>query len=271
MKKAPFQKETEKNKMKNNQINLPEWHLLRVTNRSSLEPSLSLFGGLSEREKPLPQIKEEVKKALRAGYRKVLLPWNFLQYKNFQGLVNYIRENPSLWAIQVPLNRWSTFKNQGQELLKEGDLTFDLLLENPDNLESSLRTVIKERPFFQITIPAWRGVNVRELVKALPPSLYDKVSMHFPCFHKKHPQLYSSQEMFDFLREKFFPPPKIDVCNLSLPADLKLELEMDPDFYYETPKSKPQISVIIPSYRCRKTPLLCPTTFGPTKSAKRNV
>lgn len=238
--------------MQNNKFNLPEWHLLRVTNQSSHKPSLSLFGGLTPFEKPLTQIKKEMKKALRVGYKKVLLPWNSLQHKNFQNLKDFIKENPSPWVLQVPLTQWNNFKNQGQELLKEKDLTFDLLLEHPDNLKTPIRKDLTQLTSFQITIPAWRDINVREIIKTLPPFLLDKVCIHFPCFHKKHPQLYSSREMFEFLREKHFPSPKTDVFNLSIPEDLKLEPELEPNFYHEVPNSKPLISVIIPSYQCKK-------------------
>ena len=235
-----------------NKISLPEWYLLRVTNQSDPKKqlSLSLFGGLSEREKPVLQIRQEAKKALRAGYKKILLPWNFLQHRDFQNLKSLVLEDPPCWAVQVHLNHWNAFKNQCKELLTEQTLTFDFLLEGPEN---SIWADLQQLPHFQITIPARRGVNIKEIVKSLPSYLHSKTCIHFPCFHKKHPKLYSSQEMSDFLTERFFPPPKIDIFNLSIPENLKLEPEMEPDFCYTIPKSKPQISVIIPSYNCGKS------------------
>ena len=197
------------NLKKHNRINLPEWYLLRVTNQDALEPeqklSQHLFGSLSNKEKPVAQIKQEAKKALRVGYKKILLPWNFLQHRDFLNLKDLIQENSSLWAVQIHLKYWNTFKNQCKELLKDQNLTLDLLLEEPEN---SIWTEIQYLPHFQITIPARRGIPIKELVKNLPPSLYDKTCIHFPCFHKKHPKLYSSKKMYDFLTERFFPSSK---------------------------------------------------------------
>ena len=75
-----------------NKTSFPEWYLLRVTNQFDPESKLSLllFGGLSEREKEVSQIRKEAEKALRAGYKKVLLPWNFLQHRDFQNLKSLI-------------------------------------------------------------------------------------------------------------------------------------------------------------------------------------
>ena len=239
--------------MKKKRISLPEWYLLRVTNKSSDSPSLSLFGGLSQKEKPLLQIKEEAKKALRTGYKKILLPWNWTKHSECQGLQDLILENASLWAIQIPLREWSVFKSKQSILLKETELMVDFLLESPEDLKDVLIRDISELPYFQITIPAQKSIPLKELLEHLPSSLYSRTYIHFPCFHKKHSKLYSSKEMYDFLTERFFPPPKIDVFNLSIPEDLKLEPEMEPDFYYKIPESKPQISLIIPSYNSKKT------------------
>ena len=54
--------------------------------------------------------------------------------------------------------------------------------------------------------------------------------------------------MCHFLKEKWFPPPQIDIFNLSIPEDLKLETEVPLDFYYQTSSQNPLISVVIPSY-----------------------
>ena len=215
-----------------NKISLPEWYLLRVTDHTHPD-SLLLFSGLSEKEKPLAEIHKEAEKALRAGYKKILLPWNFGQHKDFQNFKSLILKDSSRWAVQVRLNYWNTFKNQCPELIKDQNLTFDCLLEKPEN---TIWPDIQKLPHFQITVPAQRSLDIKEVIKSLPSSLYSRTCMHFPCFHKKHPKLYSSQEMFDFLTEQFFPPPKIDISNLSIPKDLKLEPEREPDFYRTIPK-----------------------------------
>ena len=239
--------------MKKKRINLPEWYLLRVTNQFPYSPSLFLFGGLSQKEKPFLQIKGEAKKALRAGYKKILLPCNWTQHSEFQDLKDFILENPSQWAIQIPLSDWSAFKKQQGTLLQEPELTFDFLLECSESLTDALIEDIKQILHFQITILAQKDISVKKLLESLPSFLYSKTCIHFPCFHKKHSMLYSSKEIYDFLAERFLPPPKTDIFNLSIPEDLKLEPEMEPDFYYEIPQSKPHISLIIPSYNSKKT------------------
>lgn len=236
----------------NNNTRFPEWYLLRITNRFK-DPALTFFSGLSENEKSLLKIKEESEKALRAGFKKIALPWNFTLHSASQELLCYVLKNPSVWVLQVPLKNFNDFKNQNSDLLKNPHLTFDFLLQEIESL--ALLKDIESLSHFQISIPALKGIPIYDLAHALPECFRAKTCVHFPCFHKTHAQLYSSDEIFSFLKEKFFPPPRMDASNLSIPYDLKLEPEGEPEFFWDLPKSHPLMSVIIPSYNS-KTSLL---------------
>ena len=62
----------------------PLWYQLRVSRDFQEAPSLALFGGLSQRTKSLKQIKKEADVAWRAGYERVLLPWNVITHKDWE-------------------------------------------------------------------------------------------------------------------------------------------------------------------------------------------
>ena len=58
--------------------------------------------------------------------------------------------------------------------------------------------------------------------------------MSFPCSHKKHPDLYSPEEIYFFLNQDFYPPPPFDTYNLSIPCDLKLEPSLKAQFEFHS-------------------------------------
>ena len=220
---------------------------LRVSRAFQEEPSLSLFGGLSDlREKSLWQIREEKERACRAGYEKILLPWNSPAHREWEGIKYLIKEDPSVWRMQIHSGHLEFFQEKAGIL----PLEFDILTED---FSSELEFFIKGlKQDFQITLPAHKGLDLYQLKKRIPDTLHLKTYVHFPCFHKSHPRLYSNKDMYRFLKEKWFPPPPMDVFNLSIPADLKLEPEISPDFGFQTNPRNPEISVIIPAYNSRK-------------------
>ncbi len=88
---------------------------------------------------------------------------------------------------------------------------------------------------------------------SLQPKGFPPVArVHFPFSHKQRPELYSSEEMYAFLKSDFHPPPLADIYNLSIPEDLKLEPELEPEFVYRVSSQTPIASVIIPSYNCSR-------------------
>ena len=246
---------------KNNQKT--RWYVIRLANQYSEEASLSLFGGLSPKEKSFSSIKEEGEKASRTGYHRLLLAWNFVFHSEREKLVNWILAKPQFFALQVHHKSFKTFKTLFKYHTKKINLfkynnsiqkpLIDLLLEDYD---IQLLEEVENQPCpFQITIPAHRGLNLNQLSEDLskrykntpaPPPVY----FHFPCYHREHPLLYNSEEMYQFLKKSFYPPPPIDIYNLSIPEDLDLEPEREPELSYLIPGSRPLASVIIPAYNC---------------------
>lgn len=234
----------------------PKWYLLRTTNQYAEERSLSLFGGSSSVEKSFSIIKEEGEKALRAGYSRLLLAWNFIFHLEKGQLISWITENPRMFALSVHKKSFKLFQKMFRMHLSK-DLLIDLILEDYDK---GLLNDIESQPIpFQITISAHREMNLSETAQKLSERYKTKtdrqnrpfyIGIHFPCFHKPHPLLYSSEEVYGFLKKDFYPPPPIDIYNLSTPEDLELEPEKEPEFLFRISHSKPMASVIIPAYNC---------------------
>ena len=231
------------------------WYLLRTTNQYPKEISLSLFGGLSQKEKAFSSIKQEGEKAFRAGYDRLLLAWNFVFHSEKEQLAQWILRKPQFFALSVHKKSFTAFKKIFEKRKPE-HLLIDLFLENHDT--NFLREVENLPWPFQITIPAHKGVDLKQLSNSLferynfknQKALHPHISMHFPCYHKKHLQLYGSEEMYNFLKKIYYPPPKIDIHNLSIPKDLELEPEREPEISYHISDSKPIASVVIPTYNC---------------------
>ena len=262
-----------------------------MTDKYSEEISLYLFGGLSQKEKSLFSIKREGERAFRAGYNRLLLPWNFVFHSEKEQLLNWIMLNPQLFALSVHKKSFKDFEKM-LERHKSKNLLIDLLLENNDK---QLLEALESGPWpFQITVPAHKKVDLNQLSDSLsnrysptrtfaenidkqifltkkaqdksnprgnatgqnPVSPFKNnpfqppVYFHFPCYHKKHPQLYSSEEIYEFLKQSAYPPPHTDIYNLSIPSDLELEPEREPEFSCHVLDSQPIASVIIPTYNC---------------------
>ena len=227
----------------------PLWYQLRVSQDFEEERSLALFGGLAQGTKSLAQIKKEAELAHRAGYKRILLPWNVVIHGEWEGLKALIEDNPSLWCVQVHSGHIRLFQEKAKNLFSYSDLIFDFLVEDVEEFTPFIKNFSNS---FQITLPAHKGLDLWKLRNNLPPFLHLKTHVHFPCFHTQHSGLYTNREMYDFLKEKWFPPPPMDVFNLSIPEDLKLETEIQPEFYYQTSSQNLSVSVVIPSYNSKK-------------------
>ena len=227
----------------------PRWYLLRTTNQNPGEVSLSLLGGLSQKEKSFFALKKEMEKAFRADYQKILLSWNFIFHSEVEKIVHLISGDSSQWVLQLHSRYLEQFKKKTKALNLK-NIMIDVIFEGsvPD-LFSYLET---SSLGFQITLPGYRSFDIRKAIASIPAKYHSFLSIHFPCFHKKHPQLYSSEEIYKILKERFYPPPQIDIFNHSIPEDLKLEPELEPEFYYQIPSSEIIASVIIPSYNSKK-------------------
>ena len=230
----------------------PRWYLLRTTNYDPGEVSLSLLGGLSQKEKSFFTAKEEVKKAFRADYQKILLSWNFIFHSEIESFIHLMKNDPSHWVLQLHSKYLEPFKKKIKDLNLK-NMKIDLIFEGgSQDIFSYLESSSLD---FQITLPGYRGFDIREAIASLPERYRSRLYIHFPCFHKKHPQLYSSGEIYEILKEGFYPspsPPQIDIFNHSIPEELKLEPELEPEFYYQIPSSELTASVIIPSYNSKK-------------------
>ena len=246
---------------------IPLWYQLRVSGDFQEEPSLALFGGLSQETKSLAQIKKEAALARRAGYERVLLPWNVVVHKEWDGLKALIGDNPALWCVQVHSGHIRLFQKKAKDLFSYSDLIFDFLVED---FEECIPFIKNFSNTFQITLPAHKGLDLWKLRSDLPSFLHSKTHVHFPCFHKRHSGLYTNREMYNFLKEKWLPPPLMDVFNLSIPEDLKLEMEVSPGFYYQTPLRALSLSVVIPSYNSKKEVLAVLKNLFRQRMAREN-
>ena len=287
------------------------WYLLRVSDRGSSELSLSLFGALSGKEKAFSKIIEEGEKAFQCGYKRVLLPWNFIFHSESAKLIKWFSSRPDLFTLSAHKKSMPQLKKVLRGYGK--DFFLDVILEDYDS--QFLDEVEQSSWRFQITVLAHKAVDIYQIAESLlkryeerasePSNSVDKldssqrqrslfespkqkptplplfkkgmiekiytqfltklvlfqrikirlflfqqwdsilgffknqkeskdtklfkpyICFHFPYFHKSHPQLYSPKAIYDFLKERFYPSPYIDVYNLSIPKDLKLEPEKD--------------------------------------------
>ena len=247
----------------------PKRYLLQVSSKLSEEPSLSLFGGLSHKEKALSEIFAEAEKAFRSGYEKILLPWNFTAHSDIDSLLDWIRLRPEKFVLQSPLRRLPAFQKILGGLWREPRISFDFLpLDSSDFHPSHTKEscpdpclsagqkpqdiLLRLKPSYSITVPAFKGENLERLADSIPPVFRKKTRMHFPFSHKKNRFLYSSKEMYDFLSRRRFLPPDMDVCNLSIPGGYAPEVELEAKFF-KIPKASPEISVIIPSCNSKRS------------------
>ena len=262
------------------------WYLLRVTNKYPNEASLFLFGTLSQTEKAFSNIKEEAEKAFRSGYKRILLPWNFVFHSERKKIVQWILQRPEKFSLSVHEKSFVPFQNLFSQHKKE-KLFIDLCVENIN--EKLLKKMEDLSWSFQISILAHKGVHLNQLHTFLSKRYRNKslilnkktekysafeefkltikslvfkftsyiqthqakalyIYIHFPCYHKRHPKIYTSKEMYHFLKKSFYPPPQVDIYNLSIPKDLKLEPEIKPEFSFSISNKKPLASIIIPSY-----------------------
>jgi len=232
----------------------PKWYLLRVSHKCSQELSLLLFGGITCEEKSFSKIKQEMQKALKFGYQKIVLPWNVVFHFEIEKIISLIKENPSHWVLQIHHQSLKSHKSLIDSLIKNLGLDCDFLIEDYDLKDLSyVESVTSNTSNFQITIAAHKDVNLYSLIQKLPASYLKKICIHFPYYHKRHPKIYNSLEVYQFLKDHHYPPPQIDIYNLSIPEDLKLEPELEPEFIYTKSHSSIQISVIIPSYNSKRT------------------
>lgn len=240
----------EYSKKKTNQ----RWYLLRTGNQFSENLSLSLFGGLSLAEKSFSTIETEFIKALRADYTKILLPWNALYHSEAQKIIHLIKKNPSSWALQVQDQSFKDYNAILKSLTSLKDFTIDFAIDN-ENLE--VLQLLNARGSFQtdwqISILAHNKFSLKKVIALLDKKYHDKIHIHFPYSHKNHPYLYKTSEMYEFLKEQYFPPVPIDIYNLSTPKHLKLEPDIHPDFFYKSQHPDVLISVIIPAYNSKNT------------------
>ena len=137
-------------------------YVLRLSSQFSKEKSLSLFGSLSENEKNLISIKEEFNKALRAGYDRILLPWNFIFHSEKQKLITWINSQAKNFILAVHPLSFKIFKNLFK---KSNHLYLELNLENYDK---AILKELEQSPWsFYILIPAHKKMNLENLSQQL--------------------------------------------------------------------------------------------------------
>ena len=239
-------------------------YVLRVSRQFSIEASLLLFGGLCETEKSFTTIKEETDKAFRAGYDRILLPWNFVYHPEKHKIAEWIAVYPEQFILAVHKLSFKIFQKLFPKPAHK-NLCLELNLESYDNL--FLQELENSNYFFYITIPAHKKMSLEslslQLNKRYSQNLADNITglnfnffsgdsrflrndrgnknskkiapvfVHFPCSHQAHPELYNSKEMYDFLKKAYYPPPPYDIHSLSIPKDLKLEPENKPELVYD--------------------------------------
>lgn len=233
------------------------WYFLKASDKLSHQPSLYLFGALTQEEKNYSKIENEFSKALESGYNKVLLPWNVFCHSKIQNILNLISKTPHLWAIQIHQQTLKHHKKNLDSLISKKQLTFDFVFENYNQELSTYIDALSQNINFQITVLAHKNTkDINHTIQTLKNKYVNKSHIHFPYFHKKHPELYSSAEAFRILQKNYLPPPQIDIYNLSIPKDLKLEPDANPEIFYKSNDPNILISVIIPSYNSKKSLLL---------------
>ena len=110
----------------------PQFYILRVSPKFSDSVSLRLFGGLSKSEKSFKQIKEEAEKAFWSGYKRVLLPWNFVFHSEKYKLAEWIVSKPSHFVLALHPHSFKSFQNLFPNY-KEQKLYLELNLESYDS------------------------------------------------------------------------------------------------------------------------------------------
>lgn len=216
---------------------ISKWYLLRIGRHRREEPSLNLFGGLSDQEeKTILQIQQEAGKALDHGYQKICLAWNFIYHSQKSRLFSLILEKPRLFALSVHKKSLTAFiKALAEEITSSADIKNQLLLNYLiDEEPFFFKKYEKEYPHFVLTWLGYKKTNLKDIRNGLKQKKTD-IFLSFPCAHKKHPELYSPEEISSFLSREFYPPPPYDCFNLSVPADLKLEPSLKPEVLAKEP------------------------------------
>ena len=260
------------------------YYLLRVSSKKSDQDSLNLFGGLSDKEKSFQEILKERGKALRAGYSRVVFPWNFIYHNQKEKLLSLALKQPESFILSIhkqSLKEFLKLWNQKKNGFKTGSkkplknfktaLKLQLILEDYD--ESLIKSIEKRHWNFFITIQAHNKVCLKTLSRRLKKRRWDLtdnsvkpdkknlsktkplIYMSFPCSHQKHPKLFPHQKIYHFLKKDFYPPPPFDAYNLSIPTDLKLEPEIAPVWEKTVSLSLQKqrlASVILPAYNVEK-------------------
>ena len=226
-------------------------YVLRVSPQFSAEKSLSLFGGLCDTQKNFQTIKKEAEKAFRAGYDRILLPWNFVFHPERDQLKKWIAKQPNHFILAVHKLSFKPFQKLFDKY-KNKRLFLELNLES---YESSFLQELEDSPWpFYITIPAHKHMDLESLSRKLKQRYQNglkskkkqnktapqRMFVHFPCSHQRQPDLYNSKEMYDFLSQSYYPPPPYDIYNLSIPKDLKLEPENKPEIVYNLKDKAPK-------------------------------
>ncbi|MCZ0931845.1 MAG: glycosyltransferase, partial [Oligoflexia bacterium] len=135
-------------------------YVLRVNRQFSTEASLFLFGGLCDAKKNLISIKEEADKAFRAGYKRILLPWNFVFHPEKHKLAEWIVLNPRHFILAVHKLSFKSFQKLFSKY-KHTKLYLELNLESYDSL--LLQELENSNFSFYITIPAHKKMNLNQL------------------------------------------------------------------------------------------------------------
>jgi len=221
---------------------ISKWYLLRIGRYRREEPSLNLFGGLSDQEeKTILQIQQELWKALDHGYQKICLPWNFIYHSQKTELFSLLLEKPLLFVLSVHKKSLVTFTKTLEEVLSEDGIKKQLLLNYLiDEEPFFFKEYEKEYPKFVLTLLGYKKTNLKEIAKETAKRFKQKktdIFLSFPCAHKKYPEFYRPEEIYSFLSRDFYPPPPYNSFNLSIPADLKLEPSLKPEFEFSAKES----------------------------------
>ena len=139
-------------------------YVLRVSPQFSAEKSLSLFGRLCDTQKNFQTIKKEAEKAFRAGYDRILLPWNFVSHPERNQLKEWIVEQPNHFILAVHKLSFKPFQKLFDKYTHKR-----LLLElNLESYESVFLKELEDSPWpFCITIPAHKHMDLESLSRQL--------------------------------------------------------------------------------------------------------
>ena len=277
----------------------PRFYLLRTGPQMAEENSLSLFGQLSPQEKPFACIKKEGEKALRYGYHRLLLPWNFPFHPEKDPILAWIKKYPQLFSLSLHKKSVPAFQKIFPGIPAK-KLILDLILEEYDS--DLLDYMESLRASFQITVPAHKKLNIEHLShllsqrykKEIPAKTFPKtvfslreklpffssrqkncfpsIYFHFPFSHENHPQLYSAREIYQFLQKNYYSPPPVGIYNMSTPKDLKLLPEREPEIFHSTAIQKSLSSTFFSSLKFfTSTPELMASVIIPTYNNKEEL